>query len=371
MSAWDPFPSTYRAAEVRMITAAVRAGECVSIVGLSGAGKSNLLGFLARPQSTPEVEFVLVDGNRMTGQSTPAFFDLIRQALDDSEQVPTADAFRVLDSTIERRLSASPGSLSLLMDLSPLFSRLEGLVSNPEFTDNLRALRDVYKFRLTYVFATRHSLPARTELSELFYGRELWLGPLSEEDARWNVARFADRKGLAWDVSSVAPQLIAVSRGYPSLLRAVCEAHAAGSSLEESSLARHPAVAGRVKEFWADNPTNEEVRLSGLERLPLLQTGRASGFDTSRLTAKELLLLEYFQAHPGVVCEKDDLIRSVWPEDRILERGVRDDSLAQLIRRLREKIELDAANPRYIRTVPGRGYRFDPEPKESEYAKSA
>jgi len=60
------------------------------------------------------------------------------------------------------------------------------------------------------------------------------------------------------------------------------------------------------------------------------------------------------------VCEKDDLIRAVWPEDRIYEQGIRDDSLAQLVRRLREKIEPDPSNPRYIQTIPGRGYRFVP-----------
>jgi len=47
MSVWDSYPPDYRAAEVRAITGATRAGECVSVVGLSGAGKSNLLGFLA------------------------------------------------------------------------------------------------------------------------------------------------------------------------------------------------------------------------------------------------------------------------------------------------------------------------------------
>jgi DNA-binding winged helix-turn-helix (wHTH) protein len=86
--------------------------------------------------------------------------------------------------------------------------------------------------------------------------------------------------------------------------------------------------------------------------------GRAPTFDTSHLTAKENSLLRYFLSHPDEVCEKDDLIRAVWPEDKVFERGVRDDSLAQLVRRLREKIEPDPANPHYIHTVPGRGYRF-------------
>jgi len=82
--------------------------------------------------------------------------------------------------------------------------------------------------------------------------------------------------------------------------------------------------------------------------------------DDSQLTAKEHALLAYFQAHPDQVCEKDDLVRAVWPEDHIFERGVRDDSLAQLIRRLRQKVEADASDPQHILTVPGRGYRFIP-----------
>jgi DNA-binding response OmpR family regulator len=83
-------------------------------------------------------------------------------------------------------------------------------------------------------------------------------------------------------------------------------------------------------------------------------------FDTNQLTAKEHLLWEYFNTHSSEVCEKDDLIRAVWREDRIYEQGIRDDSLAQLVRRLREKIEPDPSNPRYIQTIPGRGYRFVP-----------
>jgi DNA-binding winged helix-turn-helix (wHTH) protein len=77
------------------------------------------------------------------------------------------------------------------------------------------------------------------------------------------------------------------------------------------------------------------------------------------LTASEHRLLAFFQTHAGVVCAKDDLIRAVWPEDRVLD-GLRDDSLAQLIRRLRQKIETDSAKPQHIQTIPGRGYRYIP-----------
>jgi DNA-binding response OmpR family regulator len=138
----------------------------------------------------------------------------------------------------------------------------------------------------------------------------------------------------------------------------------------------------------ADNPTDDDLRLSGLQDHPFIKRrilqesspGTKSGdehlyravaqpgedvtsleglqIDSSRLTAKEYRLLLYFLSHMGEVCEKDNLIRADWPEDKIFMDGIRDDSLAQLVRRLRKKIELDPEAPRYITTVPGRGYRF-------------
>jgi hypothetical protein len=209
------------------------------------------------------------------------------------------------------------------------------------------------------VAATRHALPADTELSELFYGHRLWLGPLTEADAHWTVSRYAARAAQSWDAPT-AHNLVAASGGYPALLRALCEALAEAPGTPIAALAHHPAVRARVQEFWADQPAEEELQAAGLTQIDWLMAGRAVAFDTTTLTAKEHLLLQYFQAHPGRVCEKDDVIRAVWPEDKVQTRGVRDDSLAQLVRRLREKIEPDPANPRFVQTVPGRGYRFVP-----------
>jgi hypothetical protein len=221
-------------------------------------------------------------------------------------------------------------------------------------------VRDRHKFAVSYVVATRHRLPRDNELAELFFGHTLWLGPLSEADARWNVARYAQRTGQAWDSGQVTAML-AVSGRYPALLRGVCEACAAGLPPTSEALARHEAVAARVAEFWADQPEPEELEAAGLANVPLLArppTLAQPQFDTSQLTAKEHRLLQVFETRPGAVCEKDELIRAVWPEDQIFESGVRDDSLAQLVRRLREKIEPNAARPQIILTVTGRGYRF-------------
>ncbi len=371
MSPGVAYPSNYRAEIVAAMASAVAAGESVSVVGLSGAGKSNLLSFVAQRATEPVgVQFVLVDANRLTEPTPAGFLRLMRRALERAWplEAPAAaalgdNALDDLDQAISRRLGAAPGSkgVCFLLDLSLLLDRSGRLFGEGDrgFFNNLRALRDSHKFRLTYVTATRHPLPSDTELSELFHGHALWLGPLAESDARWTVGRYAARTGQAWEDDTITA-LLAASGAYPALLRAMCEAHAAGVPTVAEALAEHPGVQARLREFWADAPASAELRAAGLDGIAALMAGRPAEFDTTTLTAKENLLLQYFQAHPAQVCEKDALIAAVWAEDKVQTRGVRDDSLAQLVRRLREKIEPDPANPRFIQTVPGRGYRFVP-----------
>ena len=113
-----------------------------------------------------------------------------------------------------------------------------------------------------------------------------------------------------------------------------------------------------MQEFWRDEPNTEALRLSGLENHPLLQsTQPPTGPDVDKLTASEYQLYSYFLTHPDQVCSHDELVQAVWKEEKQIE-GVRDDRLAQLVRRLRAKIEADPSNPRLIQTVPGRGYRY-------------
>lgn len=362
-SPWSDFPATYRSKEIQFITEAVRAGECVCIAGLSGAGKSNLLGFLAnRISGQPALpRLVLIDCNRLSGPSSDTLFRLIRSSLGD--HLPASDEFTGLFERVDKEISQY-SRLCLLLDRFEILSRADrdsaDLPPGTAIFGNLRALRDAYKYNLTYVIASRRPLEPDNELAELFFAHTLWLGPLSESDALWNVQRYAERQSLQWDQTIIAG-IMNVSGGYPGLLRAVCEAVAGGAHLNIENLSAHPAVHRRVAEFWADQPGPEDLRKARLSDHPLLISSRpVKAFDASQLTAKEHLLWEYFNTHPNEVCEKDDLIRAVWPEDQIYGQGIRDDSLAQLIRRLREKIEPDPSNPRYIQTIPGRGYRFVP-----------
>jgi hypothetical protein len=258
--------------------------------------------------------------------------------------------------TLEQAIAAR---LQSCQTLTLLFDRFDLFAGERFFPlhNALRALRDAHKYRLAYVLATRRPLPLQSELAELLQGESRWLGPLSARDTRWNVARFARRQGQTWDDETVEA-ILQLSRGYPSLLKAACEAVAGGAARDE--LTNHPAVRARVDEFWRDEPAEEQLRASGLEHHPLLLRHRGPSVAPGDLTAHEKRLYDYLQAHPARVCEKDELIRAVWPEDAVYEQGVRDSSLAQLVRRLRLKVEHDASDPRFIQTIPGRGYLFRP-----------
>jgi DNA-binding response OmpR family regulator len=72
------------------------------------------------------------------------------------------------------------------------------------------------------------------------------------------------------------------------------------------------------------------------------------------LTAKEFDLLTLFVKNPGRVYKRDHLLDLVWG----YQYSGYDHTVNSHINRLRNKIEKDPANPRYIKTLWGVGYRF-------------
>ena len=72
------------------------------------------------------------------------------------------------------------------------------------------------------------------------------------------------------------------------------------------------------------------------------------------LTSREFELLAYFMRHPNHAFRREELLEAVW--------GWTYGDTATVtvhVRRLREKIEADPANPAHLTTVWGVGYRFD------------
>jgi two-component system phosphate regulon response regulator PhoB len=73
------------------------------------------------------------------------------------------------------------------------------------------------------------------------------------------------------------------------------------------------------------------------------------------LTSTEFKLLEFFLQHPGRAYSRDQLLEEVWGQQRFVTPRTVDVH----VRRLREQIEEQPDEPRYLTTVRGFGYRFE------------
>jgi DNA-binding response OmpR family regulator len=115
-------------------------------------------------------------------------------------------------------------------------------------------------------------------------------------------------------------------------------------------VARVKAVLRRFERPLAAGP----VRVGSIEIDPAAMTLQVDGKPVTT-TATEFRLLEYFARHLGRVFTRDQLLDSVWRDTSYVTPR----SVDVYVRRIREKIEPDPENPRYLKTVRGAGYRFE------------
>jgi DNA-binding response OmpR family regulator len=117
-------------------------------------------------------------------------------------------------------------------------------------------------------------------------------------------------------------------------------------------VARVDAVLRRV------SPPDEEA--PPIERGPLrIEPATRSAFldgEELSLTMREFDLLAYLAAHPGRVYSRDQLMEAVWGEPFFEDTS----TVTVHVRRLRAKLGDDPAEPRFIETVWGIGYRLRP-----------
>jgi two-component system KDP operon response regulator KdpE len=95
------------------------------------------------------------------------------------------------------------------------------------------------------------------------------------------------------------------------------------------------------------------LRLGDLEIDILNRTVRAHDKEL-HLTAVEQSLLYLLAANVGQLLSRDEIMDQLWGADYVAESNVVD----RHIHNLRVKLQNGWQNPRYIATVPGRGYRF-------------
>jgi TolB-like protein/DNA-binding winged helix-turn-helix (wHTH) protein/Tfp pilus assembly protein PilF len=74
-----------------------------------------------------------------------------------------------------------------------------------------------------------------------------------------------------------------------------------------------------------------------------------------KLTPQQLKLLHYLVVHPGQILGREEIQREIWGSDTVVEF---DRNLNVCIAQLRSVLNDDSGSPRFIETVPKRGYRF-------------
>jgi cholera toxin transcriptional activator len=82
---------------------------------------------------------------------------------------------------------------------------------------------------------------------------------------------------------------------------------------------------------------------------------RKDGKTRPRLQGQPLEVLLHLLEHPGEVVTREELRQRLWPADTFVDY---DHSLNTAVNKLREALSDSADNPRFIQTIPRRGYRF-------------
>lgn len=258
------------------------------------------------------------------------------------------------------------------------------------------------------------------EFAELFTHHVLCLSMLQEEEVRQFAARFAREEGITFSEEDVA-FLRVWSGGHPALLETACRilglltgrptrdpsqdwiihrraAEVLAQDLNilaecrkiwndltdaeqqgllavsqgdevvpelESLLAKHLIVSGAtgyrifaraLEEFTQRQHVARRPSAQGLRVDPDSGEVWVNGRQIPTLTNLEYRLLLLLYGRLGKICTKYEVVEAVWGDEYLDE--VDDARIEKLVSRLRQKIEPDAANPRYLQTVRGRGYKL-------------
>lgn len=121
-------------------------------------------------------------------------------------------------------------------------------------------------------------------------------------------------------------------------------------------IARVKAILRRSKHSHADHETenDEEIKIGELIIYPERYQAILRG-EELELTVKEFELLFYLVKNKGRVLTREQLLNHVWNYDYLGDSRIVDVHVSHL----REKIEEDSKQPRYIKTVRGVGYKLE------------
>jgi two-component system alkaline phosphatase synthesis response regulator PhoP len=143
--------------------------------------------------------------------------------------------------------------------------------------------------------------------------------------------------------------------GVPTVLL-LEEGHASAGSTAEAFMTppfTSRKLLYRVRKL-TENLTRHVIRAGPLILDPDTRTLH-KGEAVMHLRPKEMALLTMFMLNPGRVLSRQEIMKQVWETDYVGDTR----TLSVHVRWLRQKIEDDADNACFLRTVRGVGYRFE------------
>jgi DNA-binding winged helix-turn-helix (wHTH) protein len=352
---------------------------------------------------------------RLADQPSPAVAAAMRE---HHQEITAADS--AFSASLAFNLALTELCEQLGHDLCLLIDEFDEIYAQLEDRAllNLRALRDRFRNCLTYVTATERSLPmlrlqtVEDEFAELFSRTTFNMPLLTAEEVDHLLGTLTLPK-ISQAQRRVLHQL---SGGHPGLLLAISQALTAGvgsgSKSDFTEVARRaPGPRTECLKIWNQLTDDEQSalmtlvleaesklpapQLQRLERLGLVHEGipfspifaefvarRGRGPEVGRrgvhldsdsgdvwvdgvripvLTDLEFRLLKQLYERQDKLTDKYRIVTSVWGEDYLGE--VDDARVEKLVSRLRSKIEPDPANPVYLITQRGRGYKLLSKPR--------
>ena len=119
--------------------------------------------------------------------------------------------------------------------------------------------------------------------------------------------------------------------------------------------ARVKAAIRRATQYSREQQVNEDVIEVGDLKIDVTNFMVMKGKEHIKLTAKEFAILKLFASNQNRVFTKQQIYQLVWEDEYYGDENI----INVHMRRLREKIEEEPSNPRYIKTLWGIGYKLE------------
>lgn len=313
------------------------------------------------------------------------------------DSIQTQDLFLTIDGIRK--------SLTLLTESgykpTLFFIRFDRIIESATHTffGNFQGLIDATDRKLSFVFTSVRPLDVLS--SEIFtkhalsvFADTLYIKPAKREDVEI-IFETTDKKYDIEISDSSKNDLLTLVDGYNQYLQfALIALHEQGKELKEQDLSKLLLSDERIllqSEELLDSLTVDEQEVlkkilqknkltteetdkgkylfnTGLIKQnnsifsPLFETylqekipNEKKDNHTLELSKKEHVLLTYLEKHKNDVCEREEIIESVWPEAELL--GVSDWAIDRLVARLRVKLKQQNSNLEIV-TVKTRGYKL-------------